>query len=235
VDARLSTGTGRAGREGRSPVASLDRVADAVPGAGERCKGMVKDPGLVETDGTQRSLSEALGQLIWVYLQLLVTRQATCGCRGRRWDPAHVEPLNTRRRTWSVAQIRATGCGSAAKSRGSARSAHQRLASQQEAGVKIDFTMPSWHGLRTRSLVREQAVLAAIRMRLAPDRCDQSTLGSTTQWIRARRIVGRTGGRLRVRFPGAETGRTLSRRLGGPEACQRGNIPSRPAATQSPY
>lgn len=154
-----------------------------------RCRGMVADPVMADQGVTRDQLGEALGRLVWVYLQLLVTRAATVRLlqesqlmARQRGNSLHErrEDLEARLKSDNLdADLRRS-------LEGQLELVGQRLASQQEAKDKIDFIDAELARVEEQvQLVREQAVLAA-DPDAASRRIDaiQSTLGSTTQWIR---------------------------------------------------
>lgn len=161
-----------------------------------RCRGMMADPAVADQAGTRDQLGEALGRLVWVYLQLLVTRGTTVRLlqegramarqRGNSLDERRAE-LESRLRAESLdADLRRS-------LEGQLELVNQRLASQKEARDKLDFIDAELTRVEEQvQLVREQAVLAA-DPDAASRRIDaiQSTLGSTTQWIKdQRRLTG---------------------------------------------
>lgn len=164
----------------------------------ERCRGMVKEPSIGESDMTRQSMSEALGQLVWVYLQLLVTKQATVRLvqegQGGVGSRRHIEPLGERKA--ELERRLKSGSLDADLRRsleGQLDLLNQRMESQREAAAKIDFIDAELARVEEQvQLVREQAVLAD-DPDAASRRIDaiQSTLGGTTQWIRdQKRISG---------------------------------------------
>lgn len=191
VDARLDGHTRREWED------KIDRLVGALDGASQmryraleqHCQRMVKDPALGETEETRRSLSEALGQLVWVYLQLLVTRQASVRLveESQGGIRRHVDTLADRRADL-VKRLEREGLDSDLRRslQGQLDLLDQRLASQREARQKIEFIDAELARVEEQvNLVREQAVLAA-DPDAASRRIDaiQSTLGGTTQWIR---------------------------------------------------
>lgn len=191
VDARLDGHTRKEWED------KIDRLVGALDGASQmryraleqHCQRMVKDPALGETEGTRRSLSEALGQLVWVYLQLLVTRQASVRLveESQGGIRRHVDTLADRRADL-VKRLEREGLDSDLRRslQGQLDLLDQRLASQREARQKIEFIDAELARVEEQvNLVREQAVLAA-DPDAASRRIDaiQSTLGGTTQWIR---------------------------------------------------
>lgn len=198
VDSRLD---GHARQEWEDKI---DRLVQALDHASQlryrsleqHCRRMVADPALGETAATRRSLSEALGQLTWVYLQLLVTRQASVRLveEGQGGIRRHVEPL-AERRAELVQRLEREGLDSDLRRslQGQVDLLDQRIASQREARQKIEFIDAELARVEEQvNLVREQAVLAA-DPDAASRRIDaiQMTLGGTTQWIRdQRRLSG---------------------------------------------
>lgn len=191
VDARLDGHTRKEWED------KIDRLVGALDGASQmryraleqHCQRMVKDPALGETEGTRRSLSEALGQLVWVYLQLLVTRQASVRLveESQGGIRRHVDTLADRRADL-VKRLEREGLDSDLRRslQGQLDLLDQRLASQREARQKIEFIDAELARVEEQvNLVREQAVLAA-DPDAASRRIDaiQSTLSGTTQWIR---------------------------------------------------
>lgn len=191
VDARLDGHTRKAWED------KIDRLVATLDAASQmryrsleqHCQRMVKDPALGESDGTRRSLSEALGQLVWVYLQLLVTRQASSRLieESQGGIRRHVDSL-AERRAELLRRLEREGLDSDLRRslQGQVDLLDQRLASQQEARQKIEFIDAELARVEEQvNLVREQAVLAA-DPDAASRRIDaiQSTLGGTTQWIR---------------------------------------------------
>jgi sensor domain CHASE-containing protein len=138
---------------------------------------------------TRRSLSEALGRLLWVYLQLLVTRQATTRLlqggqagRGRHRDDLQfrIADLEGRLKSGSLdPDLRRS-------LEGQLDLLGQRLEGQKEARQKLDFIDSELVRVEEQiTLVHEQALLAP-DAESASGRIDAigSALGSTTQWIR---------------------------------------------------
>lgn len=199
----------------------IARLVDALDGDSQmryralesRCRGMLADPALADQAGTREQLSEALGRLVWVYLQLLVTRGTTVRLlqEGRAIARQRGNSLHDRR---DELQARIKGENLDPDLRrsleGQLELVNQRLASQQEAGDKLDFIDAELVRVEEQvQLVREQAVLAA-DPDAASRRIDaiQSTLGSTTQWIRDQnRLSGELADALEGTPPvlGAET------------------------------
>jgi hypothetical protein len=155
----------------------------------ERCRAMVRDPLLAEQENTRHQLSEALGRLVWVYLQLLVTRSATLRLLQESHQSSRQRGNSlTERQTDLQNRLRGEDLEPDLRRslEGQLELVSQRLASQEEARSKIDFIDAELVRVEEQvHLVREQAVLAA-DPDAASSRIDaiQSTLGSTTQWIR---------------------------------------------------
>jgi hypothetical protein len=191
VDSRLSSTERQAWEQ------KIDRLVQALDAASqmryrgleERCRSMVRDPVLADQDSTRQQLSEALGRLVWVYLQLLVTRSATVRLL-QEGQAAARQKGNSLRERQNELESRLKSDKLDADLRRSLEGqldlVNQRLATQTEAKDKIDFIDAELTRVEEQvHLVREQAVLAA-DPDSASSRIDaiQSTLGSTTQWIR---------------------------------------------------
>lgn len=134
---------------------------------------------------TQRTLGQTLSRLLWVYLQLLVTRQATI--RLLPEGGKHQNDLEPRIRDVSL-RLQDSGLDADLKRslEGQLDLLNQRQASQREARLKLDFIDSELVRIEEQvNLVRDQALLAS-DAEGASARIDAiaSTLGSTTQWIR---------------------------------------------------
>lgn len=201
--------------------AKITRLVDGLDAASQmryrslesRCRGMMADPALSDQAGTREQLGEALGRLVWVYLQLLVTRgttvrllqegQAMARQRGNSLSERREELASRLKDENLDADLRRS-------LEGQLELVNQRLASRREAGDKLDFIDAELVRVEEQvQLVREQAVLAA-DPDAASRRLDaiQTTLGSTTQWIREqKRLTGELADALEGTPPvlGAET------------------------------
>jgi hypothetical protein len=158
----------------------------------EKCRAMVKDPALTDSAATQQSMSSALGHLVWVYLQLLVTRQATIRLLQDGQASARQRGAGLAERKADL-ERRLADPGLDGDLRrslmGQLDLVNQRIEGQSQAREKIDFIDAELIRVEEQiHLVREQAVLAA-DPDAASRRIDaiQGTLGSTTQWIRDQR------------------------------------------------
>lgn len=183
-----------------SEVAALSHPAQIRYRALEtRCREMV-DGRLGETPD---SLNGAFGRLLWVYLQLLATREATVRLladsesepesgparRGRGADSLEARAADLQRRLSDGSMD-----GDLRRSlEGQLDLIGRRMESRKEARDKIDFIDAELVRIEEQvQLVKEQAVLAQ-DPESASRRIDaiSSTLGSTTNWIRdQRRISG---------------------------------------------
>lgn len=182
----------------------ITKLLASLDGAGQgryraldsRCREMLNDPALAEPRETHRALAEALARLLWVYLQLLVTKQATIrvlkegDAAARQWGASLVERQRELEDRLSERDLDADLRRSL---EGQLDLLKQRRATHDEARAKVDFIDAELQRVEEQvQLVREQAVLAH-----DPDsasrRIDaiQGTLGGTTQWIRdQRRLSG---------------------------------------------
>lgn len=155
----------------------------------ERCRGMVAEPALAGHTETRKALSEALGRLLWVYLQLLVTRQAAARVllESQRTARERGETLLDRQADLKRRLAEDALDDDLRRSlEGQLELVNQRLEGQREARDKLDFIDAELARVEEQvHLVREQAMLAADHD-AASHRIDaiQSALGSTTQWIR---------------------------------------------------
>jgi hypothetical protein len=130
---------------------------------------------------------EGLGNLLWVYLRLLVTRQAiTRIIRGGAGSQGETKELEERIAALQV-QLSGTLSEDLKKSlSGQVEILQQRLEKRHEAKQKREFLDAELMRIQEQvELVREQAVLSADPEALS-QRIDQvtTTLGSTNQWIR---------------------------------------------------
>jgi hypothetical protein len=171
-------------------VQSLDTASQMrYRGLEDRCRGMVTDPALADHVQTRQQLSQALGQLAWVYLQLLVTRSTTQRLLQESQAAARQKggSLHERQRELE-ARLKSDDLDADLRRslEGQLELVGQRLSGRDDAKAKLDFIDAELVRVEEQvHLVREQAVLAA-DPETASSRIDaiQSTLGSTTQWIR---------------------------------------------------
>lgn len=129
---------------------------------------------------------EGLGRLLWVYLRLLVTRQAITrilrGSGGSQDESAGLDErianLQSRLQETLTEDLRKSIMGQV-------EILQQRLARRREAKDKLAFLDSELTRIQEQvELVREQAVLSADPETLSK-RIDEvtATLGGTTQWI----------------------------------------------------
>lgn len=175
----------------------LQRLVSALDSSGQqsyrnleaRCRSLASEARTSHSDlgaETQRSLGQTLSRLLWVYLQLLVTRQATTrllpegGGKHQNDLEPRIKDLTLRLQDTSLdTDLRRS-------LEGQLDLLNQRQASQREARLKIDFIDSELVRIEEQvNLVRDQALLAS-DAEAASSRIDaiSSTLGSTTQWIR---------------------------------------------------
>lgn len=180
--------------------ARIARLVDSLDGSGQgryraldaRCREMLRDPAMQEPRETHRALAEALTRLLWVYLQLLVTRHATvrilkeAEMAARQWGASPPD-----RKAELEARLRALDLDPDLRRslEGQLDLIQQRMATHREAREKVEFIDAELQRVEEQvQLVREQAVLAH-DPDAASRRIDaiQGTLGGTTQWIRDQR------------------------------------------------
>lgn len=133
--------------------------------------------------------SEGLGRLLWVYLRLLLARQAI---RRVLREAERGAPIDGRLEALE-AQIAAPGTGDDLRRSLSSQAdiLRQRLAQQTEARGKLAYLDAELTRIQEQvELIREQAALTT-DPELLSQRIDQiaATLGGTTQWIRDQQQV----------------------------------------------
>ena len=155
-----------------------------------RCRAILDDlhhSGAV-ADGLETQ-SEGLGRLLWVYLRLLLARQAI---RRVLREAERGEPIEGRLNALE-AQIASPGTDDDLRRSLSSQAdiLRQRLAQQTEARGKLAYLDAELTRIQEQvELIREQAALTT-DPELLSQRIDQiaATLGGTTQWIRDQQQV----------------------------------------------
>ncbi len=152
-----------------------------------RCRGLLEQQ--IHTQMPAQAVQaqgEGLGKLLWVYLRLLLTRQAIIRIiRSSAGGPDETPGLEER---ISALQARLSESLSEELKKsltGQIEILQQRLEKRREAKQKLAFLDAELTRIQEQvELVREQAVLTADPETLS-QRIDQitTTLGSTTQWI----------------------------------------------------
>jgi len=162
-----------------------------------QCRRMVAAAEGSDQSTTREALGEALGRLVWVYLQLLVTRQATArlitdgestsvsNSRVRGGLSERVADLERRLKSGKLEEELERSL------RGQLELLNQRLRAQREAREKLDYIDSELVRVEEQvQLVQEQSVLTH-DPESASRRIDaiSSTLGTTTQWIREQQRI----------------------------------------------
>ena len=153
-----------------------------------RCRAMLEQQINLQTPSTGlQAQGEGLGKLLWVYLRLLVTRQALLRIvRGSVGAPDETGGLEQRIRNLKE-QLAEPLTEDLKKSlSGQIEILQQRLEKRREGKQKLAFLDAELTRIQEQvELVREQAVLSADPDALS-QRIDQitTTLGGTNQWIR---------------------------------------------------
>lgn len=159
----------------------------------QRCQAILEQQRLHGDAGAElQGQGEALGRLLWIYLRLLVSRQAFEGLlqdsvradqTGRHGEPLEKRILRLERQL----EDPPPEPDDLRKSlEGQVQILQQRLESQREARAKLDFLNAELTRIEEQvELLREQAVLTADPAAVS-HRIDQiaATLGGTNQWIR---------------------------------------------------
>ncbi len=152
-----------------------------------RCRGLLEQQIHIQTPSPAvQAQGEGLGKLLWVYLRLLLTRQAIIRIiRSSAGGPDETASLGERVGALQ-AQLNESLSDELKKSlTGQIEILQQRLSKRREAKQKLAFLDAELMRIQEQvELVREQAVLTADPETLS-QRIDQitTTLGSTTQWI----------------------------------------------------
>jgi hypothetical protein len=153
-----------------------------------RCRTLLEQQLHLQTPSSGlQAQGEGLGKLLWVYLRLLVTRQAILRIiRGTAGSLDETKELEQRMAALQ-AQLGESLTEDLKKSLSSqVEILQQRLEKRREAKEKLEFLDAELIRIQEQvELVREQAVLSADPETLS-QRIDQvtTTLGSTNQWIR---------------------------------------------------
>jgi len=142
--------------------------------------------------GSTDAQNQGLGRLLWIYLRLLLTRQAISRVlRDSEVFRKGAEPASLPRRAEELqAQLKDESVNGQPELKKSLQSQleiiQQRIAGQEEARQKRSFTEAELTRIREQiELIREQAALTT-SPEVVSQRIDQvaATLGGTTQWIR---------------------------------------------------
>ncbi|NWG13878.1 MAG: hypothetical protein HXY20_10125, partial [Acidobacteria bacterium] len=139
------------------------------------------------------SQGEGLGRLLWVYLRMLLMRQAVEKIvRESTESPEDSEQLGERLRGLET-QLKSAGLSEDLRRSltGQAEILQQRLEKRREAREKLAFMDAELVRIQEQvELVREQAVLAATPETVS-QRIDQitATLGGTSQWIQEQQQI----------------------------------------------
>jgi hypothetical protein len=153
-----------------------------------RCRTLLEQQLHLQTPSTAvQAQGEILGKLLWVYLRLLMTRQAiTRVIRGPEGTQDETGGLEERIQSLQ-AQINAPLTDDLKKSlSGQVEILQQRLEKRREGKQKLEFLDAELMRIQEQvELVREQTVLSEDPEALS-QRIDQvtNTLGGTNQWIR---------------------------------------------------
>lgn len=154
----------------------------------ERCRSLLEQQYSLQGSGALLpAQGEGLGRLLWVYLRLLITRQAIRRIvrneSGSASEPAGLEEriaqLQVRLKEEMSEELRKSLAGQI-------EILQQRLSRRREAGEKLAFLDAELTRIQEQvELVREQAVVSTDPDTLSK-RIDEvtATLGGTTQWIR---------------------------------------------------